>query len=90
MTADVAAPVYLAPGNMPAGARASIFAATVFVDVLMTATWSALSWAIQHGLWGVERHAERVAVQCDARDQVTRAGELMSIATTCRSRSEDT
>src|SRR5262245_30283310 len=45
VTADVAAPVYRGPNSIPFGARASILATTLLVDVSMTATWSALSWA---------------------------------------------
>src|SRR5262245_28851972 len=44
VTADVAAPVYFcAPDSIPFGARASILATTLLVDVSITATWSALS-----------------------------------------------
>src|SRR6266852_8212654 len=45
VTADVAAPVYFFPGSTPAGARASILAMTLLLNVSMTATWSALSCA---------------------------------------------
>src|SRR5262249_36644268 len=47
VTAKVPAPVYFWLGSIPAGARASIVATTLLVDVSITATWSALSCATQ-------------------------------------------